>query len=170
MESLLFQSCNGSPFANSDACFALAYAVIMLNTDQHNHNVRKQNAPMTLEVSLGSNQNRRSNTALKVSRKTRKVSSMWGRQVLSRGSGRDDQFRRRTGMEKGFFHSIVSKVLFVINLRSSLGGIQLWYKGKHTGLSLGISQKPKRCEWRQGLWARHPGRHVPCHQVSICGE
>uniref|UniRef100_A0A8C0GG99 Golgi-specific brefeldin A-resistance guanine nucleotide exchange factor 1 n=1 Tax=Chelonoidis abingdonii TaxID=106734 RepID=A0A8C0GG99_CHEAB len=40
---------NGSPFANSDACFALAYAVIMLNTDQHNHNVRKQNIPMTLE-------------------------------------------------------------------------------------------------------------------------
>lgn len=49
--SLLFQNCNGSPFANSDACFALAYAVIMLNTDQHNHNVRKQNTPMTLEVS-----------------------------------------------------------------------------------------------------------------------
>lgn len=49
---MLFQNCNGSPFANSDACFALAYAVIMLNTDQHNHNVRKQNAPMTLEVSL----------------------------------------------------------------------------------------------------------------------
>lgn len=46
-----WRSCNGSPFANSDACFALAYAVIMLNTDQHNHNVRKQNAPMTLEVS-----------------------------------------------------------------------------------------------------------------------
>ncbi|XP_033004522.1 Golgi-specific brefeldin A-resistance guanine nucleotide exchange factor 1 isoform X2 [Lacerta agilis] len=40
---------NGSPFANSDACFALAYAVIMLNTDQHNHNVRKQSVPMTLE-------------------------------------------------------------------------------------------------------------------------
>ncbi|XP_041424775.1 Golgi-specific brefeldin A-resistance guanine nucleotide exchange factor 1 isoform X3 [Xenopus laevis] len=40
---------NGTPFVNSDACFALAYAVIMLNTDQHNHNVRKQNVPMTLE-------------------------------------------------------------------------------------------------------------------------
>lgn len=53
--SLLFQNCNGSPFANSDACFALAYAVIMLNTDQHNHNVRKQNAPMTLEVGLDPN-------------------------------------------------------------------------------------------------------------------
>ncbi|XP_074089935.1 Golgi-specific brefeldin A-resistance guanine nucleotide exchange factor 1 isoform X3 [Macrotis lagotis] len=44
-----WMKCNGSPFANSDACFALAYAVIMLNTDQHNHNVRKQNVPMTLE-------------------------------------------------------------------------------------------------------------------------
>ncbi|XP_043993051.1 Golgi-specific brefeldin A-resistance guanine nucleotide exchange factor 1 isoform X2 [Gambusia affinis] len=40
---------NGSPFMNNDACFALAYAVIMLNTDQHNHNVRKQNIPMTVE-------------------------------------------------------------------------------------------------------------------------
>ncbi|XP_067876505.1 Golgi-specific brefeldin A-resistance guanine nucleotide exchange factor 1 isoform X3 [Heterodontus francisci] len=40
---------NGSPFSNNDACFALAYAVIMLNTDQHNHNVRKQNVPMTSE-------------------------------------------------------------------------------------------------------------------------
>ncbi|XP_018410095.1 PREDICTED: Golgi-specific brefeldin A-resistance guanine nucleotide exchange factor 1 [Nanorana parkeri] len=40
---------NGTPFANSDGCFALAYAVIMLNTDQHNNNVRKQNVPMTLE-------------------------------------------------------------------------------------------------------------------------
>lgn len=58
MRSLLFQNCNGSPFANSDACFALAYAVIMLNTDQHNHNVRKQNAPMTLEVSLDPSQGR----------------------------------------------------------------------------------------------------------------
>lgn len=34
----------------NDAGFALAYAVIMLNTDQHNHNVRKQNIPMTVEV------------------------------------------------------------------------------------------------------------------------
>ncbi|KAG9485170.1 hypothetical protein GDO78_008329 [Eleutherodactylus coqui] len=40
---------NGTPFADSDACFALAYAVIMLNTDQHNHNVRRQSVPMTLE-------------------------------------------------------------------------------------------------------------------------
>lgn len=34
----------------NDAGFALAYAIIMLNTDQHNHNVRKQNIPMTVEV------------------------------------------------------------------------------------------------------------------------
>ncbi|XP_061693905.1 Golgi-specific brefeldin A-resistance guanine nucleotide exchange factor 1 isoform X2 [Syngnathoides biaculeatus] len=40
---------NGSPFLTNDAGFALAYAVIMLNTDQHNHNVRKQNIPMTAE-------------------------------------------------------------------------------------------------------------------------
>ncbi|XP_050981489.1 Golgi-specific brefeldin A-resistance guanine nucleotide exchange factor 1 isoform X1 [Labeo rohita] len=40
---------NGNPFQSNDAGFALAYAVIMLNTDQHNHNVRKQNIPMTLE-------------------------------------------------------------------------------------------------------------------------
>ncbi|XP_066549516.1 Golgi-specific brefeldin A-resistance guanine nucleotide exchange factor 1 isoform X2 [Amia ocellicauda] len=40
---------NGSPFVTNDAGFALAYAVIMLNTDQHNHNVRKQNVPMTVE-------------------------------------------------------------------------------------------------------------------------
>uniref|UniRef100_A0A673WLU2 Golgi-specific brefeldin A-resistance guanine nucleotide exchange factor 1 n=1 Tax=Salmo trutta TaxID=8032 RepID=A0A673WLU2_SALTR len=40
---------NGSPFMTNDAGFALAYAVIMLNTDQHNNNVRKQNIPMTVE-------------------------------------------------------------------------------------------------------------------------
>lgn len=69
--SLLFQNCNGSPFANSDACFALAYSVIMLNTDQHNHNVRKQNAPMTLEVSLGpSSGSRRFVTALNIAGRT----------------------------------------------------------------------------------------------------
>uniref|UniRef100_A0A673BCB3 Golgi brefeldin A resistant guanine nucleotide exchange factor 1 n=1 Tax=Sphaeramia orbicularis TaxID=375764 RepID=A0A673BCB3_9TELE len=43
---------NGSPFMTNDAGFALAYAVIMLNTDQHNHNVRKQNIPMTVEVNV----------------------------------------------------------------------------------------------------------------------
>lgn len=46
------QKVNGNPFLSNDAGFALAYAVIMLNTDQHNHNVRKQNIPMTVEVSL----------------------------------------------------------------------------------------------------------------------
>ena len=49
---VLSQKVNGSPFETNDAGFALAYAVIMLNTDQHNHNVRKQNIPMTVEVSV----------------------------------------------------------------------------------------------------------------------
>ncbi|KAB0793293.1 hypothetical protein PPYR_12913 [Photinus pyralis] len=40
---------NGEPFANADAAFTLAYAVIMLNVDQHNHNVKKQNIPMTVD-------------------------------------------------------------------------------------------------------------------------
>uniref|UniRef100_A0A672MXB4 Golgi-specific brefeldin A-resistance guanine nucleotide exchange factor 1 n=1 Tax=Sinocyclocheilus grahami TaxID=75366 RepID=A0A672MXB4_SINGR len=44
-----WQKVNGNPFQSNDAGFALAYAVIMLNTDQHNHNVRKQNIPMTPE-------------------------------------------------------------------------------------------------------------------------
>lgn len=48
------QNVNGNPFLSNDAGFTLAYAVIMLNTDQHNHNVRKQNIPMTLEVSPAS--------------------------------------------------------------------------------------------------------------------
>lgn len=47
------QKVNGNPFKINDAGFALSYAVIMLNTDQHNHNVRKQNIPMTVEVSPG---------------------------------------------------------------------------------------------------------------------
>ncbi|KFM58104.1 Golgi-specific brefeldin A-resistance guanine nucleotide exchange factor 1, partial [Stegodyphus mimosarum] len=38
---------NNQPFANNDAAFTLAYAIIMLNVDQHNHNVKKQNIPMT---------------------------------------------------------------------------------------------------------------------------
>ncbi|XP_050390841.2 Golgi-specific brefeldin A-resistance guanine nucleotide exchange factor 1 isoform X2 [Patella vulgata] len=37
---------NGEPFANVDSAFTLAYAIIMLNVDQHNHNVKKQNTPM----------------------------------------------------------------------------------------------------------------------------
>nr|XP_039272742.1 Golgi-specific brefeldin A-resistance guanine nucleotide exchange factor 1-like isoform X2 [Styela clava] len=39
---------NHYPFRNLDAGFTLSYAVIMLNTDQHNRNVRKQNEPMNL--------------------------------------------------------------------------------------------------------------------------
>ena len=46
-----FQKLNGEPFANADAAFTLGYAVIILNVDQHNHNAKKQNIPMTVEVS-----------------------------------------------------------------------------------------------------------------------
>ena len=41
------QKSNDEPFANADAAFTLAYAIIMLNVDQHNHNVRKNTVPMT---------------------------------------------------------------------------------------------------------------------------
>ncbi|XP_054265993.1 Golgi-specific brefeldin A-resistance guanine nucleotide exchange factor 1-like isoform X2 [Macrosteles quadrilineatus] len=44
-----WHKCNGEPFANADAAFTLAYAVIMLNVDQHNHNVKRQNNPMTAD-------------------------------------------------------------------------------------------------------------------------
>lgn len=44
-----FQDSNGRPFASADAAFTLAYAVIMLNVDQHNCNVKRQNNPMTAE-------------------------------------------------------------------------------------------------------------------------
>ncbi|XP_066992463.2 Golgi-specific brefeldin A-resistance guanine nucleotide exchange factor 1 [Anabrus simplex] len=44
-----WHKCNGEPFANADAAFTLAYAVIMLNVDQHNYNVKRQNNPMTVE-------------------------------------------------------------------------------------------------------------------------
>ncbi|KAI5636572.1 sec7 domain-containing protein [Phthorimaea operculella] len=40
---------NGEPFANTDAAFRLAYAVIMLNVDQHNQNAKKLSNPMTCE-------------------------------------------------------------------------------------------------------------------------
>ncbi|OWF51783.1 Golgi-specific brefeldin A-resistance guanine nucleotide exchange factor 1 [Mizuhopecten yessoensis] len=40
---------NAEPFVNVDAAFTLTYAVIMLNVDQHNHNAKKQNVPMTVE-------------------------------------------------------------------------------------------------------------------------
>jgi len=50
--TLLLQKTNGEPFANVDAAFTLAYAVIMLNVDQHNTSAKKQNIPMTADVSL----------------------------------------------------------------------------------------------------------------------
>ncbi|EDV25608.1 uncharacterized protein TRIADDRAFT_24514 [Trichoplax adhaerens] len=40
--------CAGEPFGNKDAAFTLAYAIIMLNVDQHNENLKKQ-AAMTVE-------------------------------------------------------------------------------------------------------------------------
>lgn len=40
---------NGEPFVNTDAAFSLAYAIIMLNVDQHNHNAKRLNIPMTAE-------------------------------------------------------------------------------------------------------------------------
>ncbi|CAH1405648.1 unnamed protein product [Nezara viridula] len=45
-----WHKCNGEPFANADAAFTLAYAIIMLNVDQHNHNVKKQNTPMSSDA------------------------------------------------------------------------------------------------------------------------
>ncbi|XP_039604270.1 Golgi-specific brefeldin A-resistance guanine nucleotide exchange factor 1-like [Polypterus senegalus] len=45
----IWNEANGFPFASNDATFLLAYAVIMLNTDQHNRSARKQNVPMTVE-------------------------------------------------------------------------------------------------------------------------
>ena len=44
-----YQVSNGNPFADADAAFTLAYAVIMLNVDQHNKNHTKTNEPMTIE-------------------------------------------------------------------------------------------------------------------------
>ena len=97
--SLLFQNCNGSPFANSDACFALAYAVILLNTDQHNHNVRKQNAPMTLEVNLDSSQGREGPAQFWRYRwKYMAFSVGTMDRVCPRESGRAGQYRKRTGL------------------------------------------------------------------------
>ena len=40
---------NDECLADADAPYTLAYAVIMLNTDQHNPNASKQNVPMTCE-------------------------------------------------------------------------------------------------------------------------
>ena len=44
-----WHKCNNAPFFNADAAFTLAYAVIMLNVDQHNTNVKRQNIPMTVD-------------------------------------------------------------------------------------------------------------------------
>lgn len=49
MRGSYFQETNNQPFATNDAAFTLAYAIIMLNVDQHNHNARKSNIPMTAE-------------------------------------------------------------------------------------------------------------------------
>ncbi|CAH3156211.1 unnamed protein product [Pocillopora meandrina] len=46
--SELFYEGNPEPYANKDAVFTLCYAVIMLNVDQHNSNI-KQQKPMTCE-------------------------------------------------------------------------------------------------------------------------
>ncbi|KAM7533171.1 hypothetical protein Aperf_G00000124357 [Anoplocephala perfoliata] len=49
MESFAEQwfEANDAPFANVDAAFTLSYALLMLNTDQHNPNSRRGNIPMT---------------------------------------------------------------------------------------------------------------------------
>ncbi|CAF3886360.1 unnamed protein product [Adineta steineri] len=44
-----WRECNNFQLANNDAAFGLSYACIMLNTDQHNTNVRRQSSPMTVE-------------------------------------------------------------------------------------------------------------------------
>lgn len=43
------QKMNGEPFADTDAAFRLAYAIIMLNMDQHNSTAKRLNIPMTAE-------------------------------------------------------------------------------------------------------------------------
>lgn len=40
---------NDKPFGHPDAAFTLAYAIIMLNTDQHNPQAQRNQQPMTLE-------------------------------------------------------------------------------------------------------------------------
>ncbi|XP_055312921.1 Golgi-specific brefeldin A-resistance guanine nucleotide exchange factor 1 isoform X3 [Sitodiplosis mosellana] len=40
---------NGEPFTNTDAAFSLAYAIIMLNMDQHNTNAKRLNIPMSAD-------------------------------------------------------------------------------------------------------------------------
>ena len=46
------QASHSDVYANADAAFTLAYAIIMLNVDQHNANM-KQQKPMTPEVRKG---------------------------------------------------------------------------------------------------------------------
>lgn len=46
---IYLQKQNGEPFSNTDAAFSLAYAIIMLNMDQHNSNAKRLNVPMTPE-------------------------------------------------------------------------------------------------------------------------
>ncbi|XP_014204621.1 Golgi-specific brefeldin A-resistance guanine nucleotide exchange factor 1 isoform X2 [Copidosoma floridanum] len=40
---------NNRPFASAEAAYILAYAIIILNTDQHNHNAKRLINPMTAE-------------------------------------------------------------------------------------------------------------------------
>jgi Sec7-like guanine-nucleotide exchange factor len=40
---------NNNLFENDDSAFILSYAIIILNVNQHNHNVKKQSTPMILE-------------------------------------------------------------------------------------------------------------------------
>jgi brefeldin A-resistance guanine nucleotide exchange factor 1 len=40
---------NDRPFGHPDAAFTLAYAVIMLNTDQHNPQAQRNQQPMSFE-------------------------------------------------------------------------------------------------------------------------
>lgn len=47
--NVCFKELNPDGFANTDAVFTLAYAIIMLNVDQHNANVKQQKS-MTVEV------------------------------------------------------------------------------------------------------------------------
>ena len=44
-----YQTSNGCPFADVDTAYTLAFAVTMLNTDQHNKNHTRINEPMTID-------------------------------------------------------------------------------------------------------------------------
>lgn len=47
--TLFFQESNNCPFSNEDAAFSLAYAIIMLNVDQHNMNAKRLTNAMTVD-------------------------------------------------------------------------------------------------------------------------